>query len=214
MEATIDEAYRLGMYLLTSLSKDAILYNGDELMQPGYKWKGNPPNHPTDPGDGSRVYDETLREPFPWRSSGARAPQTSWFASRFDRPNDGISVEEESAAASMLSLVRALTNLRTEHPAYANGELGAILTDSADWLVFERASARERYLVLINSSGSGKEYEFHSGWHPEYARAQLVFWSDGNRRQWSNESKAGKHISSNVFVPPWGMVLLRQRSKL
>jgi alpha-amylase len=209
MQSNVDQAYRLGMYLLTSVSKFAILYSGDELMQPGFKWNGDPPNKG---GDGSGIYDETLREPFPWLRSGSRPPQATWFASRFDRPNDGISVEEENAPASMLSLVRALTKIRTEHPSYANGELGAILNDSPEWIVFERVSGPDRYLVLINSTASGRDYEFHSGWHPEYTGAQLIFWSDGTRKEWSNESKAGKRIMSSVFVPPWGMVLLRQQS--
>jgi alpha-amylase len=209
MQATVDQAYRLGMYLLTSMSKYAILYNGDELMQPGIKWNGDPRDKG---GDGSGIYDETLREPFPWGKSGSRPPQTGWFAARFDRPDDGISVEEENAPASMLSLVRALTNLRTQHPSWANGDIGTILNDSPEWMVFERVSGRDRYLVLLNSTGSGREYEFHSAWHPDYAGAQLLFWSDGNRKEWKNESKAGKRIASSVFVPPWGMVLLRQPS--
>ena|SRR5438876_559825 len=63
----------------------------------------------------------------------------------------GVSVEEQEAAGTVLDLVRALTNLRTEHPAYANGELGSILTDSAEWMVFEKVGGQDRYLVLINT---------------------------------------------------------------
>lgn len=210
MQASVDEAYRLGMYLLTSMSKYAVLYNGDELMQRGFKWNGNPPDG-NPPGDGSGIYDETLREPFPWLKGGARTPQTGWFRPRFDEPNDGVSVEEANAPGTMLDLVRALTNLRVAHPAYANGELGSILTDSADWLVFEKVSREDRYLVLINSTANGNDYQFHDGWFPRYAGARLLFWSDGQRKEWKNETTANKHIESKVFVPPYGFVLLREK---
>ena len=210
MQAEIDQAYRLGMYLLTSLAKYPVIYEGDELMQRGWKWRGNPPDGQP-PGDGSRVFDETLREPFPWLKQGMKAPQTSWFDSRFDRPNDGVSVEEEDSGHSMLDLVRALTNLRTGHTSYANGEIGSILTDSNDWLVFEKTGGQDRYLVLINPKGNGNNYDFHAGWFPRYIGAQLIFWSDGQKKTWANETMANKAIGRSVFVPPYGFVLLRQR---
>ncbi len=218
MQPTVDEAYRVGMYVLTSLGKYPILYYGDEAMQPGFKWNGNPPNgHP--PGDDSKLFDETLREPFPWHKAGddpARGDgdmQTAWSDSlpKFDRPNDGVSVEEQAQPGKMLHLVRGLTNLRTEHPNYANGELGDIVTDSTDWLVFEKVSGQDRYLVLINTTDIGKDYQFHEGWFPRYLGAQLIFWSDGQRKEWKNETSNAKHIDTKVFGPPYGMVVLRQK---
>jgi len=210
MQPSIDEGYRVGMYVLNSMAKYVVLYNGDELMQRGFKWNGNPATGDP-PGDGSGIFDETLREPFPWLKAGSKAPQTAWFQPRFDAPNDGVSVEEEEAAGTVLDLVRALTNLRTEHPAYANGELGSILTDSAEWMVFEKVSAQDRYLVLINTTGNGNDYQFHEGWFPRYVGAQLIFWSDGQKKQWKNETKANKQIERKVFVPPYGFVLLREK---
>jgi alpha-amylase len=210
MQASVDEAYRVGMYVLTALGKYPILYNGDEVMQRGFKWNGNPPNAQP-PGDGSGIYDETLREPFPWRKSGDAAPQTGWFKPRFDVANDGISVEEQEAPGKMLHLIRGLTNLRTKHPDYANGELGAVLTDSEDWMVFEKVGDRDRYLVLINAKGSGNDYKFHEGWFPQFIGAQLIFRSDGSRREWKDETGSAKHIEGSAFVPPYGMVVLRQK---
>jgi glycosidase len=205
MQSSVDEAYRVGMYVLLSLGKYPILYDGDELAQRGFKWKGSSPPQ----GDGTGIFDETLREPFPWHKDGSAAPQTGWFAPRFDQPNDGISVEEQDTAGRLLDLVRGLTNLRTQHPAYANGELGSILTDSSDWLVFEKVHDEDHYLVLINRSGSGHHYQFHTAWFPRYINAQLVFWSDGQAQSWNNVTAENKHIQSSVFVPPYGMVLLR-----
>jgi alpha-amylase len=218
MRPSVDEAYRVGMYVLTSLGRYPILYYGDEVMQRGFKWNGNPANgNPS--GDGSGLFDETLREPFPWHKSGddpAKGDhdmQTDWsdLIPRFDRPNDGVSVEEQDDVGGLLHLIRGLTNLRTEHPGYANGELGDILTDSTDWLVFEKVSAQDRYLVLINPTEMGKNYRFHDGWFPRYRSAQLIFWSDGQRKEWKDESKNNKCIEAAVFVPPYGMVVIRQK---
>ncbi len=218
MQPSVDEAYRLGMYILTSIGKYPILYYGDEVMQPGFKWNGNPPDAKP-PGDGSKLYDETLREPFPWHAAGDDPAvgdsdmQTSWSSRLpiFDRPGDGVSVEEQDRPDQMLGLVRALTNLRTEHPDYANGEVGEIPTDSTDWLVFEKVGGQNRYLVLINTTDTGRDYRFHAGWFPRYQGADLIFWSNGREKSWKDETTSGKHIEAQASVPPYGMVVLRQR---
>lgn len=218
MGSTVDESYRVGMYLLTSLAKYPIFYYGDEIMQPGFKWNGNPPTA-QQPGDGSGIYDETLREPLPWHKDGDDPTegdvdsQTAWSNSipKFDKPNDGISVEEQDKQGEMLDLVRGLTNLRTQHPHYSNGELGEILSDSEDWMVFEKVAEQDRYLVLINRTGNGYDYRFHENWFPKYINAQLIFWSDGKAREWKNETKSNNYIDEKVFVPPYGMVLVKQK---
>ncbi|MCG9890917.1 MAG: alpha-amylase family glycosyl hydrolase [Thermosynechococcaceae cyanobacterium MS004] len=218
MKPSIDEAYRLGMYILTTLGKYPILYNGDEVMQRGFKWNGNPPNDSQSPGDGSGLYDETLREPFPWLKGGDSPiqgdndMQTSWskLLPKFDKPNDGVSVEEQTAPKQMLNLIRGLTNLRTSHPSYANGELGDILTDTSDWLVFEKKSGQERYLVLINSTDTGLDYNFSQEHFPRYINSQLIFFSDGKSKEWKDKTNANKRINTKVFVPSYGLVVLKQ----
>jgi hypothetical protein len=64
---------------------------------------------------------------------------------------------------------------------------------------------------MINPTGIGKDYKFHQGWFPRYLSAQLIFWSNGQRKEWKDESSANKHINAEVFVPPYGMVALRQK---
>ena len=211
MRYSHDEAYRLALYLLLTVSSHPVMYAGDEVMQRGWKWNGNPPSDPRNPGDGSGIYDETLREPFPWFAAGQGAGQTRWFQPRFDSPNDGVSREEQLQPGRMLDLVRGLTNLRTRHPAFANVDIAAILSDSADWLVFERAVGSDRYLVLVNRTLEGKDYGFHDAWYPQYRGADLIFWSDGRLRQWKDTTAENKRIESSVFVPPVGLVILRQR---
>ena len=203
MQADVEQAYRVGMYYLLMLGQVPVIYNGDELMQRGFKWNGN--------GDGSGVFDETLREPFPWYQQGTGAGQTTWFKPRFDQPNDGVSREEQEADGGMLNLVRGITNLRTSHPNLANGELGETLSDTQDWSVFERVGSNQRYLVLINPTKSGKDYSFHEGWYPRYLGAQLIFWSDGGAKKWADETSNGKNIDRSVFVPPYGLVVIKQK---
>jgi hypothetical protein len=211
MPYSVDEGYRLALYMLLSMSSRPILYQGDEVMQRGWKWNGNPRTDTDDPGDGSGIFDETLREPFPWYASGQGAGQTRWFTPRFDAPQDGVSREEQGKPKAMLDLVRGLTNLRTRHPAFANGEMGAIASDSADWIVFERGAADARYLVLINRTSTGMDYRFHTAWFPQYRGADLIFWSDGRDRTWKDVTADGQRIADSVFVPPIGLVVIRQR---
>jgi glycosidase len=212
MRFSVDEAYRLAMYLLLTISSHPVLYEGDELMQRGWKWNGNPREDPQNPGDGSGIYDETLREPFPWFASGAGPGQTRWFQPRFDWPHDGVSREEQDDPGGMLNLVRGLTHLRARHPAFANGDIGAIPSDSMEWMVFERVSGNDRYLVLINATLTGKDYRFHAAWFPQYRGADLIFWSDGRQRMWKDTTNDGQRIGDSVFVPPAGLVVLRRRT--
>jgi alpha-amylase len=211
MTYSVDEAYRLGLCMLLSMTERPILYQGDEVMQRGWKWNGNPPTDPRDPGDGSGIYDETLREPFPWFAGGTGPGQTRWFASRFDFPNDGVSRQEQDKAGGMLDLVRGLSHVRARHPALANGSITAIASDSADWMVFERASGTERYMVLLNLTSTGMDYRFHAAWFPQYRGADLIFWSNGRERTWRDTTADGQHIGDTVFVPPVGLVILRAR---
>lgn len=201
-----EQAYRLAMYLLLTMGKYPVLYYGDEVMQEGWKWNGSPPPD----GDGSQVYDETLREPFPWYAAWTGPGQTSWFRPRFDGPNDGVSVEEQASRGdSLLSLVRALTNFRAAYPDFADGETTSVLNDAADWAVFEKKSGGSAYLVLVRTADTASNYRFHEGWHPEYRDARVVFKSDGVLRKWEDTSAAGLKIEGSVDVPPAGLVILK-----
>lgn len=203
MQRSIDEAYRLAMYSLLTIDRYPIIYAGDELMQRGWKWNGD---------DGSGIYDETLREPLPWYQSGMGSGQTTWFTPRFDEANDGVSVEEqESNKSSILSLVKSINNLRAQHPTLAQGDIGNILTDSSDWLVFERVVDSDKYVVLINQTSSGKNYQFKSDFYPEHQNAQLIYWSDGSSKKWQNVTSENKSIEDSIFVPPFGLVILHSK---
>jgi glycosidase len=210
MAHEVDEAYRLALYTLFTLSARPILYQGDEVMQRGWKWNGNRRDHPRSPGDGSGIFDETLREPFPWYKGGSGPGQTSWFKPRFDRPDDGVSKEEQELEGGMLHLARGLAHLRARHPALADGDVGVIPSDTQDWMVFERYAGPDHYLVLINLTATGQDYRFHAAWYPQFVGAQLIFWSDGKRKKWKDTTKDNQKIEGEAVVPPFGLVVLRQ----
>jgi alpha-amylase len=195
-----DAVYRVAMYLLLTIGKYPVLYYGDEIKQEGWKWNGNDPPE----GDGSHIYDETLREPFQWYTDQTGAGQTNWFRSRFDKPDDGISVQEQfSPDSSMLSLVRALTNFRAAHPEFADGEISNILVDTAERIVFEKQSGDNTYLILINNTSQVIEYE-----PAGHQNARLLFWSDGLNGQWNDLPSGNEMIEGRVSVPPFGLAIL------
>lgn len=195
-----DAAYRVAMCLLLTMSKYPVLYYGDEIMQEGWKWKGNDPPE----GDGSHIWDETLREPFQWYADQYGAGQTSWFLPRFDKPNDGISFAEQSSAdSSMFSLVRALTNFRAEHPDFANGEISNIFEDTAELLVFEKRSGNNTYLILTNNTTQATQFGA-----PGFENARLLFWSDGITKEWKDFPDQDQKTDGIVSVASFGLVIL------
>ena len=209
MQASVEEAYRLGMYSLLSMAKYPVIYNGDEVMQRGWKWNGNPPNSGDKPGDGSNVFDETLREPFPWNKNGAGAGQTTWFQPKFDHKDDGVSKEEQDHPEGLFHLVRGLTNFRAEHRDFADQFVRTVATDDRNWMAFERAGDNASYMVIINLTNHGDSYHFHEQWYPEYVGSQLMLWADGKARKWMDETPNDKHIGREAFVAPYGLVVLK-----
>ena len=207
MPHEVGDAERLAAYVLLLFGDRPILYAGDELLQRGWKWNGNRRTAANSPGDGSGIYDETLREPFPWYRSGAGEGQTTWFAPRFDKPDDGVSLEEENRPGTVFDTLRGITNLRTRYPGLADGDLGEIPTDSGDWMVFEKVQGAERFLVLINTTSLAMTYQLHEGWLPRFIAARLIFQSDGAAKTWQ---VGDTPMDRSVAVPPFGMVVIRQ----
>ena len=107
--------------------------------------------------------------------------------------------------------MRALINLRNQVPELADGEIGAILSDTSQWKVFERSLGGSSCLVMINLASSSQDYLFHSGWYPQYVEAEMLFWSNGTAKTWANLVVAPTIIGSTAQVPGFGMVILRAR---
>jgi glycosidase len=107
---------RLGAAFLASLPGPIMIYYGEEIGMPGQK--GGPPS-----------WDNYRREPMDWYAAESGPGQATWFMpdDRWNRPNDGISVEEEEAdPASLLNTYRTLIALRVDSPALRTGDMTAL----------------------------------------------------------------------------------------
>ncbi|MCL6509482.1 MAG: DUF3459 domain-containing protein [Anaerolineae bacterium] len=89
-----------------------IIYYGEEIGMRGVKGPGP-------------IYDEFRREPMDWYADEEGPGMTTWFkpANRNNRPNDGVSVEEQDGDAdSLLNYYRRLIRLRNERPALRSAD--------------------------------------------------------------------------------------------
>ncbi|QTA38084.1 alpha-amylase [Thermosipho ferrireducens] len=190
--------------LLLTISGTPVLYYGDELGTPGFKWFGP-------------VYDEPLREPFQWYASGTGKGQTKWtkwlysdkkisFGNAnvdgciYDDPYDGVSVEEqESETYSMLNYIKTLINLRKRYKAFSIGDM-EIIADKKNLIVYRRIFENEKFLVVINPSSTSAEYfEFPVG-------SSLVFKATLQNFTWE---ELREEISGIKLVNPREVIIIR-----
>jgi alpha-amylase len=97
------------------------------------------------------------REAFRWSAKVEAPGQAVWYkgpksywAERFARDHDGISVEEEDRdPGSLLNHYRRLLKLRAAHPAFRSGEQ-RVLPTPGTVLAVERSGRGERLLIIAN----------------------------------------------------------------
>lgn len=127
-----------------------FIYYGEEIGMRGAK------------GSGAPYWDEYRREPMDWYAGENGPLMTTWFrpADRYNRPADGISVEEQDADPdSLLNTYRALAALRAAHPALRSPDF-ALLTQVESCpacLAMWRWSADEAVFVALNFSAQRAE---------------------------------------------------------
>ena len=100
---------KLAATLLLTLPATPMLYYGEEIGMLGDKSDG----------------DKTVREPMDWYASEDGAGMTNWYKpdAGFNKPNDGISVQEQQVKDdSLLAHYRALIALRNNYAALRTGE--------------------------------------------------------------------------------------------
>ncbi len=122
-----------------------FIYYGEEIGMRGMK------------GNGAPYWDEYRREPMDWYADESGPLLTTWFrpADRYNRPADGVSVEEQDADPdSLLNTYRALAALRASHPALrsADFELLTQVQGCPACLAMWRWSADEVVFVALNFS--------------------------------------------------------------
>ncbi|MBN2386238.1 MAG: alpha-glucosidase C-terminal domain-containing protein [Anaerolineales bacterium] len=112
---------RLGAALLAALPGPIMIYYGEEIGMSGQK--GGPP-----------FWDNYRREPMDWYSLETGAGQTTWFTpdDRWNRPGDGISVEEQEAdPGSLLNFYRFVFDRRVHSPALQSGTFTILELESS-----------------------------------------------------------------------------------
>jgi glycosidase len=110
--AALEEPARMKLAASVALLTPGIpiIYYGEEIGMRG----GTP-----------TADDKYRREPMDWFASEQGAGMTTWFKpdDRNNKPNDGVSIEEQDKdEASLLNHYRMLSKLRQEHPALTSRE--------------------------------------------------------------------------------------------
>lgn len=131
---------KLAATLLLTLPATPMIYYGEELGMAGDKSDG----------------DKTLREPMDWYAGESGAGMTNWYkpATRFNKANDGISVEEQQGKLdSLLELYRTLVALRAKTPALRTGEFVPLGVKGSDKVIaYARILNEQIVLVVANTS--------------------------------------------------------------
>ncbi len=105
------------------------------------------------------------REAFEWSARVEAPGEAIWYkgsktywTERFAKDNDGVSVaEEDRDPKSLLNHYRRLLKLRAAHPALRTGSQ-RVLPGGSTILVVERASGREKIVIVANLSDRSAEY--------------------------------------------------------
>ena len=125
-----------------------LIYYGQELGMRGKQHKAW----------GSDANDIPVREAFRWthdlEATGSatwyRGPQP-WWVDRYNRSDDGVSVEEESRdPQSLLAFYRRLLQIRARRPEIQSGRETILDSGAADAVCFLREQGTARTLVAIN----------------------------------------------------------------
>lgn len=133
---------RLAPVLLASFPGVPMLYYGEEIGM--YGQKGGPPH-----------WDNYRREPMDWYTAEQGEGQTTWFTPQdgWNKPNDGISVEEQDLdSGSLLNFYRRVFALRAENPALSRGGLQVLpltVESAGPWGLLRQADA-QMLVALFN----------------------------------------------------------------
>jgi glycosidase len=132
---------KLGALLLLTLPGTPMIYYGEEIGMSGVK--------PSPPQD-----DKTLREPMDWYASAFGPGMTNWYTpvDSNNKPNDGISVEEEQGKPdSLLEYYRALVALRNANPALRTGAMEKIdLPADSNAYAYLRQDSTTSFVIVLN----------------------------------------------------------------
>lgn len=167
-----------------------VIYYGEEIGMRGSK--GPAPD-----------YDKFRREPMDWYASEQGPGMTTWFkpASRDNKPNDGVSVEEQEAnGTSLLSYYRNLSTLRKDHPALMSHEFQLMqqVAGCASCLGLWRWAEGEVVAQFFNFGPEEQTIQFD-------AAASSPVTLQGEADFLLGDSSAG------LTIEPWGAIMMAWR---
>ncbi|MGH8072784.1 MAG: alpha-amylase family glycosyl hydrolase [Lysobacter sp.] len=139
---------RAGAALALLMQGEPLLYYGQELGMRGITRTGTL-------SDSAHI---PLREAMRWSADLDAAGSATWYqgdqpwwTDRYNRSNDGVSVEEQDAdAGSLLNLYRSLLALRAARPELRDGDQQFACPDSPDIVCLLRTSGTQHTLLLAN----------------------------------------------------------------
>ncbi len=139
---------RLGAALDLLLQGTPLIYYGQELGMKGKatsSWGWGFSDIPQREAMRWTAREEDPGSAIWYKGAGA------WWAGRFNRDGDGVSVaEEENDPASLLSFYRRLIALRRARPELRDGDERVLATDCPDVLAVLRSTPRQASLLLVN----------------------------------------------------------------
>jgi glycosidase len=125
-----------------------------------------------------------VREAFDWYKQGEGEGTAVWYKNTGPwwtetsmKPNDGISLEEETADPnSLFNYYKKLIRLKHSNPALANGEYANAPNDNSKVFSFYRSHRGRKVLVLVNLSGEGQIavlQQAHQHYTPLWGKQQI-----------------------------------------
>jgi len=138
---------RLAAVLLLTLPGTPSIYYGDEIGMPGSLGTG-------------ALADAPRRAPMDWTKSG-KGPGVTQDLARVNKPNDGISVEEQQGTQeSLWSLYRLLISHRTDHAALRSPNVQPAASECKSCYAYLRWDADDFYFVAFNLSSQTQSVTF------------------------------------------------------
>ncbi|WP_342561314.1 alpha-amylase family glycosyl hydrolase [Paenibacillus sp. FSL R7-0345] len=145
LEGNRDHA-RMAAAMLLTLPGNPFIYYGEEIGMLG------------------RKPDEGIREPMQWSADGSSNGQTTWEAAANNEGNAGGDVESQSGSTgSLLDWYRQLIAIRNQVPALRNGDIRDFASGNDGVMAFERVTADQQVLVMLNLTGSSQAVTLKQG---------------------------------------------------
>ena len=131
---------KLGATLLLTAPGTPMIYYGEEIGMSGVKAPA--------PDD-----DKARREPMDWYAAETGPGMTTWYkpADRNNKPDDGVSVEEERGKiGSLLEHYGALAALRNAHLVLRTGRWEKVAVENKTIFAYLRQNSTEAFLIVLN----------------------------------------------------------------